>query len=149
MKGKMKAQVFYSPNDMRLEEVDIPQVKDDEVLLKVKACGICGSDVAYYFGRSPLETESGTGPLILGHEFSGEIVEMGKLVKENGSYKVGDGVIGNPVQECSACKSCARTFVNLCENKRVKGVSVDGAFAEYVTMPYTHIYKIPECTSYT
>jgi L-iditol 2-dehydrogenase len=148
MDGKMKAQMFYKPLEMSLSEVDIPEVAMDEVLLKVKACGICGSDVAYYFGRSPLETADGLGPLVLGHEFSGEIVEMGDLAQTNSSFKVGDRVMGNPVRECMACKYCARTAVNLCENKRVKGVSVDGAFAEYVTMPYTHIYKIPEGISY-
>ena len=131
-----------------LIEVDIPQVDLDEVLLKVKACGICGSDVAYYFGRSPLETSDGLGPLILGHEFAGEIVEMGRLAQENSNFKVGDRVMANPVRECNACKYCARAAINLCENKRVKGVSIDGAFAEYVTMPYTHIFLIPQGISY-
>jgi len=148
MNGKMKAQMFNKALEMSLVEVEIPEVGMDEVLLKVKACGICGSDVAYFFGRSPLETEDGAGPLILGHEFSGEIVAMGSLAEANSSYKLGDRVMANPVQECYACKYCARAEVNLCENKRVKGVSIDGAFAEYVTMPYTHIYKIPEGISY-
>ena len=62
MKGKMKAQMFYKPLEMSLLEMDIPEVAMDEVLLKVKACGICGSDVAYFFGRSPLETADGLGP---------------------------------------------------------------------------------------
>lgn len=134
---------------MSLVNVEIPEVAADEVLLKVKACGICGSDVAYYFGGSPLETESGQGPLILGHEFSGEIVELGSTAKNNSSFKIGDAVMGNPVRECGACKYCARAQVNLCENKRVKGVSVHGAFAEYVTMPYTHIFKVPDGISFT
>jgi L-iditol 2-dehydrogenase len=149
MNGKMKAQVFYSPLDMNLEEVEIPKTQPDEVLLKVKACGICGSDLAYFFGHSPLETANGSGPLILGHEFSGEIVEMGEMARINSSFKIGERVMGNPVRECGACKYCARTFVNLCENKRVKGVSVNGAFAEYVTMPYTHIFSIPEGIEYS
>lgn len=148
MNGKMKAQMFYQPQEMSLVEVDIPQVAPNEVLLKVKACGICGSDVAYFFGRSPLETENGKGPLILGHEFAGEIVEMGEMAQSSSSFKVGDRVMANPVQECGACKYCARTQVNLCENKRVKGVSIHGAFAEYVTMPYTHIFAIPQGISY-
>lgn len=148
MNGKMKAQMFYQPEEMSLVEVDIPQVAPNEVLLKVKACGICGSDVAYFFGRSPLETENGKGPLILGHEFSGEIVEMGEMAKSGSNFNIGDRVMANPVQECGSCKYCARTQVNLCENKRVKGVSIHGAFAEYVTMPYTHIFAIPEGISY-
>jgi threonine dehydrogenase-like Zn-dependent dehydrogenase len=148
MKGKMKAQMFYQPQEMSLVEIDIPEIATDEVLLKVKACGICGSDIAYYFGRSPLETKDGKGPLILGHEFSGEIVEMGTMAVENSNFKLGDRVMGNPVRECNACKYCSQTAVNLCENKRVKGVSVHGAFAEYVTMPYTHIYQVPEGITY-
>ncbi len=148
MNGTMKAQMFYEPMHMELIEMDIPEVAMDEVLLKVKACGICGSDVAYFFGRSPLETADGKGPLILGHEFSGEIVEMGALAEANSGFALGDRVMGNPVRECMACQYCAQTAVNLCENKRVKGVSVHGAFAEYVTMPYTHIYKIPEGIRY-
>lgn len=148
MDGKMKAQVFNQPLDMSLVEVDIPKTAMDEVLLKVKACGICGSDVAYFFGRSPLETQDGSGPLILGHEFSGEIVEMGPLATANSTFQIGDRVMGNPVRECMACPYCAKTQINLCDNKRVKGVSVDGAFAEYVTMPYTHIYKVPEGITY-
>lgn len=148
MKGKMKAQMFYKPLEMALVEMDVPQIAADEVLLKVKACGICGSDVAYFFGRSPLETEDGMGPLILGHEFSGEVVEMGLMAKQNSSINTGDRVMANPVRECNACKYCARSEINLCENKQVKGVSINGAFAEYVTMPYTHLYKVPEGISY-
>ena len=79
MKGKMKAQVFYEPEVMRLEEIDIPQIADDEVLVKVKYCGICGSDISYYYGHSPLGTADGKGPLVLGHEFSGQVVEVGKI----------------------------------------------------------------------
>lgn len=146
---KMKAQLFHKPLQMELVEMNIPKIAIDEVLLKVKACGICGSDVAYYFGRSPLETESGEGPLILGHEFSGEIVEIGTMAQKNSGLKIGNRVMANPVRECGACKYCARAQVNLCENKRVKGVSVHGAFAEYVTMPYTHIFRIPDGISYT
>ena len=148
MENLMKAQMFYKPEEMTLVDVDVPDIAEDEVLIKVKACGICGSDVAYYFGGSPLETESGQGPLILGHEFSGEIVEIGSIAKNNSSFVVGDAVMANPVRECGACKYCARAQVNLCENKRVKGVSVHGAFAEYVTMPYTHIFKVPDGISY-
>ena len=67
MKGKMKAWVFYEPMKMEWKEVDIPQLAPDEVLVKIKACGICGSDIAYYWGNSSLETADGKGPLILGY----------------------------------------------------------------------------------
>jgi L-iditol 2-dehydrogenase len=148
MQGKMKAMIFYEPLDMKLEQVDIPEVGPDEVLLRVKACGICGSDIAYYWGMSSLETESGKGPLILGHEFSGEIVEMGEIPKRLGLYKVGDRAAVDPVQYCNVCEACKKGQVNLCERKGVSGVSVDGAFAEYVKTKYTCVFKLPKNVSY-
>jgi threonine dehydrogenase-like Zn-dependent dehydrogenase len=148
MKGKMKAWVFYEPLKMEWEEVDIPQLAPDEVLVKIKACGICGSDIAYYWGNSSLETANGKGPLILGHEMSGEIVEVGDLPKQLGIFKVGDRVAIDPVQYCNACEVCKKGEVNLCENKTVLGVSVDGAFAEYMKTKYTAMFKLPENVSY-
>jgi len=147
MKGKMKAQVFYEPLKMEYEEVDIPQIGVDEVLVKVRACGICGSDIAYYWGMSPLETKDGKGPLVLGHEISGEIVEIGDLPGQLGLFEVGDRVGIDPVQYCNACEVCKQGRVNLCENKSVLGVSVDGGFAEYVKSKYTSVLKLPEGVS--
>ena len=103
MQGKMKAMVFYEPLNMKYEEVDIPQIGPDEVRVRVKACGICGSDIAYYWGLSPLETANGKGPLILGHEFSGEIVEIGDIPKTLGLFNVGDRVAVDPLQYCNSC----------------------------------------------
>ena len=148
MEGTMKAQVFYEPEKMRLEEVEIPRVKANEVLVRVKACGICGSDVAYYYGKSPLETKDGKGPLILGHEFAGEIVEVGEIAKGLGLFAPGDRVLANPVQQCNACPQCLRRQFNLCKNTQTKGVNTNGAFAEYAVMNYTHVYKIGDHLSY-
>lgn len=144
MQGTMDAQVFYEPNVMRLERRPIPQIAADELLLRVRAVGVCGSDVAYYYGRSPLETPDGKGPLILGHEFSGEVVEVGSLPADLGLFQAGDRVLANPVQNCGACPQCARKQVNLCTHVRTKGVSADGAFAEYATIRYTHAHKLPK-----
>jgi L-iditol 2-dehydrogenase len=144
MQGKQKAMVFYEPLKMDFVEIDIPEIGPDEVLLKVKACGICGSDIAYYWGMSPLETETGKGPLVLGHEFSGEIVEIGDIPQQLGIFKVGDKVTVDPVQYCNACEVCKKGQPNLCENKIVLGVSVDGGFAEYVKSKYTSIFKLPD-----
>jgi threonine dehydrogenase-like Zn-dependent dehydrogenase len=148
MKGKMKAQVFYEANVMKLEEIDIPQIADNEVLVKVKATGICGSDISYYYGHSPLGTADGKGPLVLGHEFSGEIAEVGALPKKLGLFKEGDRVTCNPVVQCNACENCAKGRFNVCSNATVPGVSVNGAFAEYCKLSYTHVYKIPDTMSY-
>ena len=148
MTGTMRAQVFYEPGDMRLETVDIPHVQAHQVLIRVRACGICGSDVAYYNGKSPLDTPNGKGPLILGHEFSGEVAEVGEIPAALNLFAPGDKVLANPVQNCNACLECARTQVHLCRNTRVSGVSVDGAFAEYAAVNYTHLHKIPEGVSF-
>ena len=144
MAKSMKAQVFYAKEDMRLEDRPVPTIADDEVLVAVKAVGVCGSDQAYYYGESPLETEDGKGPLILGHEVAGEVVEVGKFPRERGLYRPGDRVSVDPVQYCNACEVCAKGHVNLCENKDVIGVSVDGAFTEFVKSKYTGLHKLPD-----
>ncbi len=148
MKGKMKAMVFYEPLKMKLEEVDIPELGPDEVLIRIKACGICGSDIAYYWGLSSLETATGKGPLVLGHEFSGEITELGDISQRLGIFKVGDRVTADPVQYCNTCEVCKKGQVNLCEEKTVLGVSVDGGFAEYMKSKYTGIFKLPDNVTY-
>ena len=148
MKEKMKAQVFYESNIMKLEEIDIPVIDDNEVLVKVKACGICGSDIAYYYGKNPLETPTGKGPLVLGHELSGEVIEVGKRAADLNLVKNGDKVIINPVQICNACQNCLKGYVNLCENVRALGVSANGGFAEYTKVNYTNLYKMPENISF-
>lgn len=144
MTGKMKAQVFYEANVMKLESIDIPQIADNEVLVKVKAVGICGSDISYYFGHSPVGTPDGKGPLVLGHEFSGEVVEVGGIPQSLGLFKVGDRVTCNPVMQCNSCTNCSEGKFNVCSNMVVSGVTTNGAFAEYCKLSYTHVYKIPD-----
>ena len=148
MAEKMKAQVFYEPLDMRLEEQDIPEPADDQVLIRVKACGVCGSDISYYWGESPLETEDGKGPLIIGHEFTGEVAEVGALPAKLGLFEPGDRGVIDPVQYCNACEICKRGQVNLCEKKTVLGVSANGGFAEYCVSHYTGLHKLPDNVSY-
>ena len=95
----MKVQNFYEPMVMKLEEHDIPQIADNEVLIKVKAVGICGSDISYYYGHSPLDTPNGKGPMYLGHEASGVVAEVGSIPRSLGLFKEGDRVALNPVQQ--------------------------------------------------
>jgi len=148
MADMMKAQVFYEPSRMELAERPIPKISDTEVLVRVKVCGICGSDIAYYYGAATLETPSGKGPLVLGHEFTGEVVEVGRVPGALGLFKPGDRVVLDPVQYCNACEICAKGQVNLCETKTVLGVSVDGGFAEYAKSKYTGVKKLPDNVSY-
>lgn len=148
MAEKMKAQVFYEPLSMKLEERDKPEIAPHEILVEVKSVGICGSDVAYYFGGSPLETPDGKGPLILGHEFSGVVAEVGTMVAKAKLFSPGERVVLDPVQYCNACEICKRGYVNLCENKDVLGVSADGGFAGYCKSHYTGVHRIPEGVSF-
>ncbi|HOJ59973.1 MAG TPA: alcohol dehydrogenase catalytic domain-containing protein [bacterium] len=144
----MAAQVFYEPEKMELESVNVPAPGPDQILVRVKACGICGSDVAYYYGQSSLETPTGKGPLILGHEFTGEVAEVGAIPEKLGLFQKGDRVVIDPVQYCNACEICKRGMPNLCEKKQVLGVSSNGAFAEYCVSHYTGVHKIPANVTY-
>lgn len=148
MKETMKAHVFYEAEKMEYIDVPVPEVADNQVLVKVRACGVCGSDISYYYGHSPVETPTGKGPLILGHEFSGEVVKVGKIARERKLFEVGDRVLANPVQNCNACPQCARQQVNLCKNTQTSGVNYDGAYAEYALVSYTHLHKISDDISY-
>jgi len=147
MTGKMMVNRFMEPYKMSYQQEDIPQLNDNEVLIKVKACGICGSDLVYYNGASPLDTPDGKGPLILGHEFSGVVAEVGPMAEKIG-LKVGDRVAVNPVMQCNACPACMRGEFNSCSNLEVVGTMFDGAMAQYVKAKYTHVYKIPDEVSF-
>jgi len=148
MAEKMKAQVFYESEKMQMEDIPVPRLSDVDVLVRVKNCGVCGSDVSYYFGYSPLGTPSGKGPLILGHEFTGEVVEVGAVAKSMKLFAPGDRVVVNPVQHCNACYACASGHTNMCTNLHVLGVDSNGAFAEYCLSHYTGLFKLPDSVSY-
>lgn len=148
MEGTMKVNRFMEPLKMEYREEPIPQIAPTEVLIKVKATGICGSDLVYYYGESPLDTADGKGPLILGHEFSGVVAEIGETARELNLFQVGDHVVVNPVQTCNACPACMRGEFNECTHAGVVGTSVDGAMAEYVKAKYTNVYKIDDSISF-
>ena len=148
MAEMMKAQVFYESEKMALEEIPVPPVTDVDVLVQVKNCGICGSDISYYYGLSPVGTETGKGPIVLGHEFTGEVVEVGAIPKAMNLFKPGDRVVVNPVQHCNACYACAAGHTNLCANLSVPGVTSNGGFAEYCVSNYTGLFKLPDTVSY-
>jgi threonine dehydrogenase-like Zn-dependent dehydrogenase len=140
----MKAQVFYEAEKMELEEIPVPKISDADVLVRVKNCGICGSDVSYFFGLSPTDKM----PIVLGHEFTGEVVEVGAIPRSMRLFKPGDRVVVNPVQHCNACYACASGHTNLCANLYVPGVNADGAFAEYALSRYTGLFRLDDNVSY-
>lgn len=136
----MKAAVFYDVQDIRLEDVPEPEIGDDDVLVEVAACGICGSDLEYYFGRSPVGTSDGKGPLILGHEFSGRVVAVGK---EAQGLSEGDRVAVNPIQS-RAGDDLSRSGNPHFDLSSVLGVTTNGAFANLVRTRAEHAYKLPD-----
>lgn len=130
----MKVIEIKEPGKIQLVEKDIPTPKKGEALLKIKYCGICGSDVATYTGNQPFASY----PRIPGHEFSAEIVE----IEENTlGLEKGMIVTANPYFNCGSCYSCQRGKVNCCESNQTMGVQRDGSFAEYITMPIERIYR--------
>jgi len=132
----MKCAVFYGKDDLRVEDRSIPKIKDNEVLVKVTFCGICGSDIHIIKGEIPW-----TSPLILGHEYSGEIVDLGGRVK---GLNPGDRVTVAPGIVCRKCFFCQRGLEHLCINRRL----IDGGFAEFVSVPSELVYPLPTNVSY-
>jgi L-iditol 2-dehydrogenase len=123
-----------------------PQIADDEVLVRVRTCGICGSDVHGLDGS----TGRRRPPIIMGHEAAGVIAEVGKKVTE---WNKGDRVTFDSTIFCGACWYCLRGWINLCDHRRVMGVSCEdyrqhGAFAEYVALPQRILYALPESVSF-
>jgi len=145
LQAKMKAAVLHGIRDLRIEERDVPRPKADEVLVKMKVVGVCLSDVHYLtagrIGRYVVEK-----PLILGHECSGQVVDIGSEVK---SLRKGDRVVVEPGVPCRKCYYCKRGRYNLCKNMVFMGTPpVDGAFAEYVSSPEDFTYKMPDHMTY-
>ncbi len=129
----MKALVFYGAGDIRYEEVETPKPSAGDVLVKVKAVSICGSDLAGYRGGNPMRV----GPLIMGHEFAGEVAELGEGVT---NAKIGDKVSVYTNLFCGECAACKAGLTNICDNRYIIGTtmkagSYNGAMAEYVLAP--------------
>lgn len=142
----MKAAVFYEAEDIRLEDIPEPELAPTDVLVEIDAVGICGSDVEYYYGRSPVGTATGKGPLVLGHEFAGRVAELGSAVPD-GALAVGDRVAVNPIQSCGRCDGCRSGRPQFCANLSVLGVTTNGGFAERARTNVAHAYKLPDSLS--
>src|SRR5512141_3002263 len=142
----MKALVLEDYKKLVYRDVPDPVIKSDEVLVRVKACGICGSDVHGYDGS----TGRRIPPLIMGHEAAGVVAETGAAVKD---FRAGDRVTFDSTIWCGECYFCRRGEVNLCDNRQVLGVSPGeyrrhGAFAEFVAVPRRVVCRLPDTLTY-
>jgi L-iditol 2-dehydrogenase len=142
----MKALTLTEYKHLVFGDAPDPQIAADEVLVRVRACGICGSDVHGMDGS----TGRRVPPIIMGHEAAGVIAEVGKQVQ---GWKQGDRVTFDSTIFCGACWYCQRGLINLCDHRRVLGVSCEdyrqhGAFAEYVALPQRILHRLPDAVSF-
>lgn len=139
----MKSAVFYGKHDLRVEEHEMPAVGPKDVLIQVKACGVCGTDVHIYEGdKGAAEV---TPPTILGHEFSGIVKEVGAEVT---ACRIGDRVCVDPNCYCGACEPCRNGVAHYCEHMVGYGTTVNGGFAEFCAVNERQVYKLGENTSF-
>ena len=135
----MKSAVFYEKHKLIVEDIETPKPGKNEVLIKVMACGICGTDVHIFEGdEGAAATPAGT---VLGHEFSGVIEMLGEGVS---GYQVGDKVCVDPNKLCGDCYYCRSGIGHFCENMIGIGTTVNGGFSEYCVVPVSQLYKVSD-----
>jgi len=132
-----RAAIFHAPKDIRIEQKELRALEPDEVLVRVAVCGICGTDIHLYLG----ETTYASPPVILGHEFSGEVVEIGDAVT---TIELGDKVTAEPNDECGLCALCRDGKQRICESNLPYGINKDGGFAEYFIGREDKVFRVPD-----
>ena len=137
MKETMKEVVITGPKQYEIREVPVPTPGDGEVLIQMKAAGVCGSDVHQFLGENP----NAVFPRVPGHENAGVIVAVGKDVK---NIKVGDHVVVDLVVACGECPQCKKGRRNVCRTVKARGSAIDGGWREYFTVPEHEVYLLPE-----
>jgi 2-desacetyl-2-hydroxyethyl bacteriochlorophyllide A dehydrogenase len=138
----MKAVIINKSHDLQITEMDKPVITEQHnVLIKMKAAGICGSDVHIYHGQNA----AATYPRVIGHEMVGEVVEVGSNATK---IKVGDRVIVDQVVNCGECYACKKGRGTDCANLKVRGVHIHGGYREYIAVPESDVYILPDNLSY-
>ena len=135
----MKCAVFYGKTNIKNETRPVPEVKDEDVLVKVEACGICGTELGMYSGRIAFPEEAVGN--IFGHEVTGVVQEKGGNVT---SYQPGDRVVIIPTLTCGNCYYCKTGNENLCPHRDALGEVVDGGYAEYIRVHQRQVFRLPE-----
>ncbi|MEH7125443.1 2,3-butanediol dehydrogenase [Bacillus sp. JJ1532] len=149
----MKALRWHNAKDLRLDNIDEPVAKKGEVKIKVEWCGICGSDLHEYTAgpifipaETPHPLTGDKAPIVMGHEFSGQVVEVGEGVSK---VQVGDRVAVEPIYSCGECEACKQGKYNLCSKMGFYGLAGGGGgFSEFTSVPEHMIHKLPENVSY-
>jgi len=136
----MKAAV-YNGKEIKIEDVSTPQVLDSQVLIRVKAAGICGTDLAIIKGDLPTPT-----PLILGHEFAGEVIKIGKKVDKSWIGKSVTSEINSNID--NNCFFCQRKIYTQCVSRKALGIDINGAFAEYIAVELCLLHELPKSITY-
>ncbi len=137
----MKAVQILKPNDLRIIDMDRPVLDEkNNVLVRMTSAGICGSDIGIYHGTNA----AATYPRVIGHEMVGVIEEIGPNVTK---VAVGDRVIIDQVTACGTCYACRKGRPNVCQNLRVRGVHLDGGYREYMAVPESDVYHLPDSLS--
>ncbi|WNQ13961.1 alcohol dehydrogenase catalytic domain-containing protein [Paenibacillus aurantius] len=137
----MKALVYEGPRSLIIREVPVPDLRPDEVLIRVKRAGICGSELSGYLGHNSLRKP----PLIMGHEFSGVVERLGSQAE---GWQRGDRVTANPLVTCGHCRFCRNGQSQLCGERNLLGAHRPGAFAEFVAVPASNVYRLEDHVSW-
>jgi L-iditol 2-dehydrogenase len=132
----MKALVYTAPHRLELQDLATPSIKPDEALVRIRAVGVCGSDLHGFLGKSKKRIP----PLVLGHEFCGEVAEVGNQVA---GFKPGDPVVVYPLIGCGQCRFCRSRQENICPDRKVYGLDFHGGLAEYVSVPGHCLFQMP------
>ncbi len=141
MSEKMLQQVMTEPGKISFREIDIPETQADQVLVKIKRIGVCGSDIHVYHGEHPYTSY----PVTQGHEVSGKVVKVGQYVK---GFKEGQKVTIEPQVFCGRCYPCLHGKYNLCENLKVMGFQTTGTASEYFAVDASKVTLLPDTMSY-
>lgn len=137
----MRAAVYLGTDRIETQDVPVPQIGEEEALVRVHRTGICGTDLSILAGKHPRAKP----PLIMGHELSGEIAELNTRRRDD--LEVGDRVVAEPLISCGRCFACQSGFAYVCQRLGLYGIDQDGAFAEYVKLPVDKLFTFPDSLS--
>jgi len=135
----MRALLFNAPERIEVKELNIPKLKENELLVRIEACGVCGTDFHIFKGEAP-----SSRPVVLGHEFTGVVIDNGN----NNAFKELDRVAIDPNIYCGYCDYCRKGRINFCRNLKALGVTLNGGMSQSTIVPASQAYKIPDNLEY-